>query len=117
MLLAPLFLACTATIAATASPASATIILTNTPPSGNDRPPSYVAKATGDLRVQVHYYTWQEWYLWVDAPGYSAQVVPVPTEPKIGPIIGALFVAFPAVWAIGPDSGSTIEVVLKAGKD
>jgi hypothetical protein len=111
-----LLLACTATIRATATPESASIYLTNEKPSTDARPTAFVAKGTGELDVRVKYYTWQEWYLWVSAPGYATQVVQVPTEPKVGPIVGAVLVWFPAVWAIGPDDDAMIEVELRRGR-
>lgn len=111
-----LLLACTATIHATATPDSATLYLTNEKPDPGSRPDSYVAKGKGDLTVRVHYYTWQEWYLWVGAPGYESEVIAVPTEPKMGAIVGAVLIWFPAVWAIGPDSDAIIDVELKRGR-
>jgi hypothetical protein len=115
-LFAFLLVGCAATIHATASPADATIYLTNEKPSPDRKPASYIAKATdGELNVRVKYYAWQEWYLWVGAEGYVPQVVHYPTEPKAGPIVGAVFLLFPAVWSIGPQSDATVEVELERG--
>ena len=69
-------------------------------------------QGVGELHTQVGYFIWEEWYLWVGAPGYLARVVSVPTEPKIGLIVGALFLLWPVVWAMGPDDDAHMEAQL-----
>lgn len=100
------------TIHATALPEAATLYLTNTRPSPSEKPAAFVARGVGEFHTQVGYFIWEEWYLWVGAPGYLARVVSVPTEPKIGLIVGALFLLWPVVWAMGPDDDAHLEVQL-----
>ncbi|MCB9741961.1 MAG: hypothetical protein H6741_09830 [Alphaproteobacteria bacterium] len=103
--------ACSASVAVNANVNNAEIYITDYAPSPSAPPSVYEAKGTGDLYCDVNYYAWEEYYMWVGAPGYKTQVSKLRHEPKVGPIVVAILgsaCVFPLgalIWAYGPEEG------------
>jgi hypothetical protein len=112
-------LACTATIRVSSDIDGADIYLTrNTPPSTKEAPSVYLAHDEGELTQSVSYWSWDTYWAWVGAPGYAAEVVEIPNEVKVGPVIAAVLCGlWPAIWAYGPDESSVVRVSLDKKKD
>lgn len=64
------------------------------------------------MTVDVEYFAWKKYYVWVGAEGYETQVIPIRNELKIGPTIGGIFFLVPFLWAAGPQE-YPIDVVLE----
>lgn len=98
--------ACSASVAVNANVNNAEIYITDYAPSPTAPPSVYEATGTGQLYCEVDYFAWEEYYMWVGAPGYKPQVSKLRHEPKIGPIVGGIFCFWPAlIWAYGPAEG------------
>ena len=103
----PLFLwvlsACTATIQVYGAPEGSTVYLTKQPPTPNAKPAISVGQGKlPNASFTTNYFLWDSYYLWIAQEGYETQVVKVPNEAKVGPIVGTLFCLFPVIWAAGP---------------
>lgn len=113
-----LLLACAATIRVETKPTGADVYVVQAS-GGNeviptDRLPAYIMRGTSPFTASVAYYAWNNYYVWVDAPGYRAEVMPVPNEPKVAPIVGGIFCLFPFIWSMGP-TDSVLYVDLEKG--
>ena len=106
---------CTATIQVNTVPRGADVYITDYPPMASEPPNVYVARGQGPMLGQVDYFAWDEFYLWVGAPGYQSHVQSVPGEAKVGPTIAGCFLLFPWVWAYGP-SGLPMTIELEEAK-
>jgi hypothetical protein len=107
-------LACTATIRVNTNLDTAEIyVMRNAVPNIKQTPSTYAYRGKGDVTWNTAYWSWDEWWVWVGAPGYESQVIKVPQEVKIGPaVLAVFFCAIPAVWAYGPDDDQIIDVKL-----
>ena len=108
-------LGCTATISVYGAPEGASVYLTKQPPMPNSKPAISIAQGKlPNASFTTSYFLWDSFYLWIGADGYEARVVKVPTEGKVGPIIGTIFCLFPVIWAAGP-SQTPVSVELERG--
>lgn len=102
-LLFSLLTGCTATIQVSGMPDGAEVYLTKQPPSPASKPAfSLAGGKLPNFTYTGSYFAWEDFYLWVSKPGYETQVIRVPKEAKVGPIIGGIFCLFPFIWAAGP---------------
>lgn len=120
MRLAPLVLvallaACTATLRVQTTPPEATAYLTDGPWRGEGPPTSYIASGRGGIRSAVPYFAWSDYHVWAHAPGYAPASVQLPVEPKIGPIVGGIFLWPLWMWAAGPTESSVQVDLVKLG--
>ena len=108
--------ACRATIRVQTRPVDADVYLTRRPagdaPSPTERPSAYHFRIKGAESVRVPYFAWDEYYAWVEADGYEGKLILVPSQIKIVPVIGCVFL-IPCPWVYGPDNRSILDVELK----
>ena len=66
------------------------VYVTDYMPTPEQAPSVYDATGTTPLYCEVEYFAWDNYYVWVGAPGYAAQVRKVQNEIKPAPLIGGL---------------------------
>lgn len=96
--------ACVAPITVLSRPPGAEVYITDHPPVVTMKPATWETMGVTPFVGVVDYFVWDTYYVWVDAPGYQAQVREVNNEVKVGPALGGFFCLWPIwVWAWGPD--------------
>jgi len=101
-LIAVAAMGCTATIRVNASPTGADVYITEFPPLASEPPATYLVRGQAPMVATLDYFAWDDFYVWVGAPGYETYVREMPGQFKPGPFVGGCLVWFPWIWAWGP---------------
>jgi hypothetical protein len=94
---------CASTITVNSIPPGSEVYITRGPALENMRPSSYRAAGTTPFQCSIDYWAWENYYVWIDAPGHRPMVQKVRNDFKVGPAAVGFFCCLPAmVWAWGP---------------
>ena len=104
---------CTTALTIQSNAPDTTVYITDQLTTPQAPPTFFEASGTAPVVCTIDYYAWEKYYIWADAPGYQAQVIPISNEVKVPQAIGAACCFLPlAIWAYGPVEGPiTIQLV------